>query len=260
MQLGDITPVILTFNEEPNIARCLDKLSWATTIIVVDSFSSDRTKAICQSNPRVIWHERAFDAHATQWNFAVHETGIRTAWVLALDADYILTDAFTEELATLSPLAAHSGYRAAFTYCVFGHGLRASLYPPTTVLFRRTSGCYRQFGHTQRVAIDGDVVDMSSRIHHDDRKPLSHWFLSQRRYAQLEAEHLLASPQPALRSSDRIRRMGWPAPPLVFVYTLLVKGAVFDGWPGWFYVLQRTLAEVMIALEIVERRLKARLS
>ena len=49
--------------------------------------------------------------------------------------------------------------------------------------------------------------------------------------------------------------MGWPAPPLVFLYALLVKGCVLDGWPGWFYVLQRTAAEIMIALELADRRL-----
>jgi hypothetical protein len=50
--------------------------------------------------------------------------------------------------------------------------------------------------------------------------------------------------------------MGWPAPILVFFYTLLFKGCLFDGWAGWYYVLQRTLAEIMIALEVVERRLR----
>ena len=51
--------------------------------------------------------------------------------------------------------------------------------------------------------------------------------------------------------------MAWPSPILVFLYTLLAKGCILDGWPGWFYVLQRTLAETMIAIELVDRRLRA---
>ena len=50
--------------------------------------------------------------------------------------------------------------------------------------------------------------------------------------------------------------MAWPAPILVFLYTLITKRCVLDGWAGWLYVLQRTLAETMIALEIVDRRLR----
>jgi hypothetical protein len=50
--------------------------------------------------------------------------------------------------------------------------------------------------------------------------------------------------------------MGWPAPVAVFFYTLLWKGCILDGWPGWLYVLQRTLAETMIALEVVDRRIR----
>ena len=49
--------------------------------------------------------------------------------------------------------------------------------------------------------------------------------------------------------------MAWPSPILVFLYTLLAKGCILDGWPGWFYVMQRTLAETMIAIELVDRRL-----
>jgi hypothetical protein len=42
----------------------------------------------------------------------------------------------------------------------------------------------------------------------------------------------------------------------VFLYTLIFRGCILDGWPGWFYVLQRTLAEIMIAIEIIDRRLR----
>ena len=49
--------------------------------------------------------------------------------------------------------------------------------------------------------------------------------------------------------------MAWPAPIVVFFYVLVVKGCLFDGWPGWFYTLQRVLAECMIALELIDRRI-----
>ncbi len=49
--------------------------------------------------------------------------------------------------------------------------------------------------------------------------------------------------------------MGWPAPILVLGYVLFVKGAVLDGKAGWFYAFQRLLAEVLLALELLDRRL-----
>src|SRR6266853_1961071 len=86
--LGAITPVILTFNEAPNIGRTLERLPWARRIVVVDSFSDDDTGAIVTRYPKAELFRRRFDSHANQWNFAIHETGINTEWILALDADY----------------------------------------------------------------------------------------------------------------------------------------------------------------------------
>src|SRR6266566_8588368 len=58
--------------------------------------------------------------------------------------------------------------------------------------------------------------------------------------------------------ADRLRRWVVPAPFLVFFYTLFVKGLILDGWPGWYYVLQRTLAETVLSLRLMEARLGVR--
>jgi hypothetical protein len=55
---------------------------------------------------------------------------------------------------------------------------------------------------------------------------------------------------------DRIRRQIIFAPALIFFYTLFGKGLIFDGWPGWYYVFQRTLAEVLLSLRLIEQKLK----
>ena len=140
--LDRATPVILTYNEEPNIARTLGQLTWAKDVVIVDSFSTDRTVEIARtiSQARVV--KRKFDNHANQWNFAIHETGIATEWVLALDADYFVTDAATDEMRGLDTDAAIDGYTAAFRYCIGGKPLRGTLYPPVTTLFRRSKGRY----------------------------------------------------------------------------------------------------------------------
>jgi glycosyltransferase involved in cell wall biosynthesis len=254
--LAHITPVILTWNEAPNIARVLAKLAWARDIVVVDSHSIDETASLVSAVPAARLFRRAFDSHAQQWTFALAETGIATDWMLALDADYVLTDELIAEMAALDPAAAVGGYSVRFDYCIAGEPLRGSLYPRGTVLFRRAKARYVQHGHTQRVAIDGPVARLAGRIRHDDRKPLARWLSAQQHYVALEAAHLLAAPRSSLRPTDRIRLLGWPAPILVFLYALLWKGCLLDGWRGWLYVLQRTLVETMLAIEIVDRKLK----
>ena len=86
-------------------------------------------------------------------------------------------------------------------------------------------------------------------------KPLSRWLGSQLKYAAREAAHLLSAPREKLSRLDRLRLMGWPAPILVLGYVLFAKGAVLDGRAGWFYAWQRLLAEVLLALELLDRRL-----
>lgn len=245
--------MIITFNEAPNLARCLDRLSWASRILIVDSGSTDATLTIARAYPHVDLVERGFDDFASQCNFGLSR--ITTPWVLSLDADYALSETLEREITTLREGAAQ-GYAAAFVYRINGRALRGGLYPPRTILYRARGAAYRNEGHGHRVEVPGPVARLAGKVYHDDRKPLATWFDSQRRYARREADYLLTAPQRALGWPDRLRRMGWPAPPLVFLYALLVKGCILDGWPGWFYVLQRTAAEIMIALELADRRLR----
>ena len=141
--LDQITPVILTYNEENNIARTLDRLRWARDVVVVDSFSTDKTVSLIKSFPGVRLFQRAFDSHAQQWNYAVKETSVATEWILALDADYYLTDEFIREVSQLTPTFEIDGYTAAFRYCILGHPLRGSLYPPVTVFIPQSERALR---------------------------------------------------------------------------------------------------------------------
>ena len=252
LRMAEITPVILTLNEEANIDRALACLRWASEVVVVDSGSTDRTLEICAtfSNVRVL--HRPFDSHAAQWNFAIQETGIVSDWVLALDADYALTQEFVLALGQLTPSSSTSGYRTTFRYCVFGRQLSGSLYPPVVTFFRRERAHFVQDGHTQRVVVDGEVAEFSVAILHDDRKPLSTWFASQVRYAELGAAVLLTRGWSDLRWQDRLRKMLVITPWLVPLYCMTVGKGLLDGWHGVYYALQRAAAETVLSLKLLE--------
>jgi glycosyltransferase involved in cell wall biosynthesis len=254
--LAQITPIVLTYDEEPNIARTLSGLVWAEDIVVVDSGSRDGTLALIADFPNVRLFNRPFDTHAGQWRYAVEETGIKTEWFLRLDADYILNEAFIGELERLDLNGRVSAYRVGFDYAIFSHKLISSLYPANTILLRKGYFSVRDKGHTEVWDVNGRIGNIDARIIHDDRKPLARWLASQLRYASDEAEFLVHAGRGSLTMTDRIRRMGWPAPLIVFFYTLLGKGCILSGRPGWYYVLQRVVAEMLIALELADRRLR----
>jgi glycosyltransferase involved in cell wall biosynthesis len=252
--LDHITPLIITFNEAPNIGRTLDRLLWARRIVVIDSGSTDETIAMLRRYTQVDVIHHPFESFAAQCNFGLQQ--VASPWVLSLDADYELGDDLVAELRSLAPPDRVAGYRSRFVYRIHGRALRGTLYPPRTVLYRRDKASYRNEGHGHRVAVDGEVRALAGVIYHDDRKPLVRWFATQVRYASEEADYLLDGRGSALTPADRIRRMGWPAPLGVFFYTLIAKGCLFDGWPGWYYTLQRVVAEALIALELLDRRLR----
>jgi glycosyltransferase involved in cell wall biosynthesis len=249
MDLVTITPLVLTWNEEANLERCLERLGWAKRVLVVDSGSSDGTLAICAQFANVEVVHREFDDHTSQWNFGVDL--VETEWVFALDADYLVPSEMPKELADLDEDGVAAWY-AKFRYCISGQPLRGSLYPPRAVLFRKSSCRYANDGHTQCLHISGASGFLKTRINHDDRKPLSRWLDSQRKYAALEADKLLAAPPRSL--PDRLRRMIWPAAPAAFLYTLFAKGLILDGWPGLHYALQRAVAEAILSMEMISRR------
>jgi glycosyltransferase involved in cell wall biosynthesis len=254
--LDQITPLILTCDELPNIERTLARLDWARRILVIDSGSTDGTLDVLRRDPRVAVFACGFVDFAGQCNFGLAH--IETPWVLSLDADYELSDELLDELRTLVPGETAAGYRAGFVYRIHGRPLRGTLYPPRTVLYRRDRAFYRQEGHAHRVQIDGAILPLRGIIYHDDRKPLSRWLDAQRRYAADEADYLLdvrCAGQPLTRA-DRIRLTGWPAPLAVLLYVLFVKRCILDGWPGWYYALQRLFAETLLALEIIDRRFR----
>jgi glycosyltransferase involved in cell wall biosynthesis len=250
MNPAAITALILAYNEERNLARTLAPLQGLAEVLVIDSGSTDATKEICAqfANVRVI--ENPFINFADQANFGLEH--VQTPWVLSLDADYRMAEGWQKELAGLPETP--NGFRARFVYEVWGQPLRGSLYPPRVVLYQRDQAHYIMDGHTQRVQVSGDLGWLNTSIAHDDRKPLARWFQAQSLYAEAECRKL-SQPEIHLGWPDRIRRTIFFAPWLVMLWCLFYKGCWLDGRAGWFYAMQRGLAEGMLSLRLLETKL-----
>jgi len=251
-----LSAVVLTYNEQENIRRNLEALVWVPKVLVIDSFSNDHTLEIARSFPNVQIVQRAFDTYANQRNAGLDR--IDTEWVLTLDADYVLTAELQEEIKKLEPPSDLAVYWAEFDYCIFGRPLRASIYPPRVAIFRTKRARYVDEGHSEQLRVKGKLAKLKGKIWHDDRKPLNRWFHSQDRYSEIEATYLLGARNKELNRADRIRKKWLIVAPMGMpVYLLLVRGLIFDGWNGLYYAFQRTVAEMMLAIRLLEHKLRS---
>lgn len=258
--LGLVEVLILTWNEEANLARTLDALEAFPSVVVLDSGSTDATLEIASRYANVRICSRPFDNHAAQWNHGLTACGMTMPWVLALDADYLLEPALIQEIASLSPADSVGGYLATFRYCIDGRPLSGSLYPPVMILYRRDGARYLQDGHTQRVVIAGAAETLRHKVLHDDRKPFSAWLAAQDRYARLECDLLLATNWRRLGWRDRLRRMIVITPWLVPLYCLTLGRGLLDGRHGLMYAVQRGIAEAILSAYLLQSGLSSRRS
>ena len=254
MNPADVTPLILTKDEEVNLGRTLARLTWADEVIVVDSLSTDRTLEIAHSWPNVRVLQRAIDTLAEQSQFAIGET--KTPWVLLLDADFCVPDAFVAELQALDPPPGVCAYRAAFTYAVNGRPLRASLYPPRVVLLQKDHCTIWQDGHAHRVLVDGATADLHTRLIHDDRKSFERFIERQKHYMVQEAEKLRTADPRALSLAGRVRKLVVIAPFAALLHALFVRGVILDGRPGLRYAAERFTAEWLLSVELLRQRFR----
>ena len=98
--MADVAVIVLTYNEEKNIAQALDSVAgWAREILILDSFSTDRTLEIAQPYGCHIAQHK-FENYARQRNHALDELPIHSEWILFLDADEWLPDALKQEIST----------------------------------------------------------------------------------------------------------------------------------------------------------------
>src|ERR1700730_5568616 len=97
--MNGLTALILTYNEQENISRTLDSISWVPRILIIDSYSTDETVKLASSYPNVSVVQRAFDSFAGQCQFGLSQ--IETNWVLSLDADYVVASALAAEIRSL---------------------------------------------------------------------------------------------------------------------------------------------------------------
>jgi glycosyltransferase involved in cell wall biosynthesis len=246
-RLRRVTPLILTYNEAPNIARTLDSLHWAERVVIVDSGSTDDTEQLAKSYPNVSWHVRAFDCHLKQWQYGISETNIGTDYILALDADMLVPEMFVRELGDKFLSHDFKGGIVPFKYLMMGRALSGSVLTAQLRIFNRREVEVGQEGHTQQFRVGNNVYRFKAPLLHDDRKPLERWITSQLSYSRLEAEKLLSGT--STRWRDQVRCFGL-MPPLAAALAYIRAGGPFGGKAAARYAYERATYECLLAIRL----------
>lgn len=268
-----ISVLILTYQEEANIGACLDALAWCDDIVVLDSFSTDRTVNIaCERGARVL--QRSFDDFAAQRNYGIQHGGFRHEWVLHLDADEIVPPALRDEITASVRDAAFDAFRVPSKMMFEGRWLKyAGMYPTYQVrLGHRERLRFHQVGHGQRETLPANRIGTlrSGLLHYSFSKGLEEWFAKHNRYSTDEAREQYASRArdgrvrvriTDLRDSTTRRRTLKRVfatlpfrPTLRFVYMFLWRRGFLDGAAGFRYARLLAIYEEMSVLKLWELR------
>src|SRR3954465_13280803 len=162
-----VSALILTLNEEINISDCLESLSWCDDVVVLDSNSTDSTRAIAAKwGARV--ETRSFDNWSAHQNWAVQNIEFRHPWVLYLDADERCSFELRDEvLKKAHPRAAEAAFRMRRKDIFMGRWLKhAQLYPSWFVrLFRPAKIRYERLVNPVAI-VAGLVGELDAHIMH----------------------------------------------------------------------------------------------
>lgn len=271
----DITTIILTFNEEIHIRRCLENVrQFSSKVYVIDCFSTDKTVEIAREEGAEVIEHKWPGNQAEQFNWALDNIPIQTKWILRLDADEYLLPELIEELKEKLPvmdesISALSLSRArAFCGRILHHGIVNNI--RIVRIFRTGRARYEKRLMDEHLSIlSGKTIDMKYQFIDDNRMPIGEFIEKHNKYASREAALLLDTeyhitdirsiPQDHGEEVERKRaqKAKYARMPLFwrafgyFVYRYIVKAGFLDGkegflWDflqGWWY---RTLVDAKV--------------
>jgi glycosyltransferase involved in cell wall biosynthesis len=275
-----ISIYILTYNEEIDIAACIESASLSDDIIVVDSMSCDRTVEIANGYPvRVIRH--AFESHGKQRTWMLENIAPKYEWVYILEADERMTPELFAECVAVSQkspiqksdnqksdfIGYYAAERVMFMNCWIK---RSTQYPRYQMrLFQHGKVWFSDYGHTEREVCDGATSFLKETYpHYTSGKGLSRWIDKHNRYSTDEAKETVyqlengdVKWQDLIFGKSEVERrralkdlsLRLPARPIVrFIYMYFILGGFLDGRAGFAWCTLQAFYEYLILLKAWE--------
>lgn len=273
---SDLTVLILTLDEERHIERCLTSIKGlATRVVVIDSYSTDRTCELAQALGAEVLRNR-FVNYATQFNWALDHADIQTSWVMRLDADEIVTPELVAALKGTLPTSSAdvAGFTLNLRRYFLGRWLKhGALYPIRLLRVWRTGrGRSESRWMDEHIAVDGRIEHINADFADDNLNNVTWWTNKHNGYATREAIDLLMikyradtsnSNASAIGQNAKIKRwikqriysrlpLGLRAL-LYFLYRYFLRLGFLDGWQGFaFHFLQGFWYRFLVDVKVHE--------
>ena len=223
--MAKLSVVVICFNEEAILDKCLAAVQWADEIIVLDSFSTDRTVEIArQYTTRVFQNE--WQGYAHQKTLALSHAS--HSWILSLDADEVVSPELAEEIrSVLAREPDLAGYRVPRMTFYLGRFLRHCWYPDFKVrLFQKALGRWSEHEVHESVLLEGSSGKLEHPLLHYSFPSIQDHLRTIQQYTSLGAASLAHSG----RSFSLARLLG--SPPFMFLQQYIGKRGFLDGIPG----------------------------
>lgn len=247
-----ISVTLRTFNEEDNIRECLESVSWADEIVVVDSLSTDNTVAIAREfTDRVI--SQKWLGHIGQSQFATDQT--KNLWVLHMDADERVTPELRDEILVLdledSPYDAYEMPRRHFFMRQWIN--HSAWYPDYKIrLFRKDRCKWGGYAPHDEVKVKGQKKKLRNDLIHYIYRDIAHFAATKNTYSSLTAaDHF--------KNGKRARIIDFTLRPLyAFLYRYLIRLGIADGIAGFTISVMEAHAVFMKYIKLYEIQNKLR--
>lgn len=249
-----ISAVIITFNEEKNIAEAIRSVEFADEIIVVDSESTDRTQEIAEAlGARVIVN--SWPGFAKQKQFAADQAS--HDWILSLDADERVSEPLCDEIVKIKSSTSRSdGYKIPRLSYYMGRAIKHGGWYPDRQLrfFNRTKGRWKDVLIHESVEMQADARIATLKhdiLHYSVEGPAHHHQMIGERYAPLAAKQLFEAGRTT--SPIAIVFRAW----FSFIQTYFLKAGFLDGFPGFciaYFASHHTFMKYLLLLEMQKDR------
>ena len=268
-----VSAIVMTRNEEQNLAACLGSLQELEEVVVVDSGSTDRTCAIADDFGAPVFQFVWNGEYPKKKQWSLENVPFRNDWILYVDADERLTP---ELLAEIAEVVRKPGRNRAFwvslDYVFLGKTLKHGVIARKVVLLRRGFAKFPEYddlnvanmweveGHYQPV-VTGPIGALRARMLHDDRESLYRFFERHNRYSDWEASVRTRDhgTQRLVRQTARPRaKFVFERLPLrwvwLFCYAFFLKGGFRDGRAGLHFALAKSFYYWQIDAKSIEIR------
>jgi glycosyltransferase involved in cell wall biosynthesis len=246
-----VSAIVVCYNEEDNIGRCLSSLRWCDEIVVVDSFSTDGTVEICRQFTNIII-QRKWAGYGDQKAFA-HSKATKD-WVLMIDADEEVTPELQNEI--LEEFAGGAAQYSGFllTRLVFYLNRwwrRGGWYPDYQVrLFRRDRARWAGTDPHDKIVVDGPVRRLRNPLHHFSYRDIDDHIQRINRYTSISSRELRKQGRP-WRLSDALLR-----PAFRFCRSYFLKRGFMEGFAGFHVAVTAAMYVFLKYAKLWELELK----